>query len=652
MNKPNVTKFERFAEITLAKYDRYLPTAFDESLTLLEKMNKLIQYLNEIGLLVGDVVDNWNAVMEWVMNEGLTEAVYDKLDMLVADGTMEELINVHLFNNLKQKIENVETRVFDHGLNVLEYGAVADGETDNTNVFKNVLEIAAQMDLPIFIPKKDKTYKLDNQVVLDSFNDLHILSNGATLEGRGLYLKEGKHLYVEGLKFKGINFLPEKFDEGIRTDKVYQIDLYHNEFDSCVTRFRSNNQAFKNEYVNVKNNYYTGDIRYAGEYNGANALELYGFQNISISDNIFSTKNVHRVLKISGSLDLLEPGEIIRTHGYSDRVMIKNNIFLGSCNKQVIDTFIASDNLNIISNHFEVKNAQMILDTKISGGSTSRIAATMNNVKVSGNNVKVLDTSMNDLFRLFSYRFTTADNGGRTQATFSDNNIENTTTKDIRTVEFRGFSRINANGNTTSSLSTTSSPFFVNFSVIACADIIFSNNSLQNGSFVITSAAGSSNESLAYDKSPENINISNNIINDVRHFGGVYIWGSNGIQSLNINNNIFKARKASETYILSFVYIRNSSVKTININHNNGVFDQATIDRHLLVDVEYEKINIDNNSWNPSTYYDTAIPTTGTYKRGDKVIFTNPSIGGYIGAVCVSSGTPGQWTRFTKILSE
>ena len=42
--KPSMRTFERFAKITLQRYERYLPTAFDESLTLLEKMNKLIEY--------------------------------------------------------------------------------------------------------------------------------------------------------------------------------------------------------------------------------------------------------------------------------------------------------------------------------------------------------------------------------------------------------------------------------------------------------------------------------------------------------------------------------------------------------------------------------------------------------------------------------
>lgn len=44
-----------------------------------------------------------------------------------------------------------------------------------------------------------------------------------------------------------------------------------------------------------------------------------------------------------------------------------------------------------------------------------------------------------------------------------------------------------------------------------------------------------------------------------------------------------------------------------------------------------------------------AAPTTGDWTRGDIVYFTNPSAGGFVGAVCVASGTPGTWKSFGAI---
>lgn len=106
MDKPQISKFEMIAPIIIQKYERYLPTAFDESMTLLEKMNKIIEYLNQVGLIVGDVVTQWNQVMEWILNDGLNEAVNNKLDEMATDGTLASLINEVLFAELNKKIED------------------------------------------------------------------------------------------------------------------------------------------------------------------------------------------------------------------------------------------------------------------------------------------------------------------------------------------------------------------------------------------------------------------------------------------------------------------------------------------------------------------------------------------------------------------
>ena len=48
-------------------------------------------------------------------------------------------------------------------------------------------------------------------------------------------------------------------------------------------------------------------------------------------------------------------------------------------------------------------------------------------------------------------------------------------------------------------------------------------------------------------------------------------------------------------------------------------------------------------------FWDTNIPTAGTYKKDDIVYLTNRAVGGTIGAVCVEAGTPGVWKTFGTI---
>lgn len=50
-------------------------------------------------------------------------------------------------------------------------------------------------------------------------------------------------------------------------------------------------------------------------------------------------------------------------------------------------------------------------------------------------------------------------------------------------------------------------------------------------------------------------------------------------------------------------------------------------------------------------FYDTAAPTTGTWRRGDVIYNPEPSGGGYIGFVCTLGGTPGTWKQFGEILA-
>jgi hypothetical protein len=51
----------------------------------------------------------------------------------------------------------------------------------------------------------------------------------------------------------------------------------------------------------------------------------------------------------------------------------------------------------------------------------------------------------------------------------------------------------------------------------------------------------------------------------------------------------------------------------------------------------------------PITWHDSAIPTTGTYAKGDVIYNTTPTPGGYMGWTCITAGTPGTWKGFGLI---
>jgi hypothetical protein len=106
MTKPELTSFNKLGPLFLQQFDRYLPTAFDNELTIVEKVNKVIQYMSQTGLLVDSVVDQWNTVMQWVLNDGLQDEVSEALDKWLDDGTIASLINEQKFNDLVDQFTN------------------------------------------------------------------------------------------------------------------------------------------------------------------------------------------------------------------------------------------------------------------------------------------------------------------------------------------------------------------------------------------------------------------------------------------------------------------------------------------------------------------------------------------------------------------
>lgn len=148
MEKPTISHFDKYYDIFYHQYERYLPTSFDESPSILEKINKVILHLNQLGKLTNDVVDQWNKIMEWVINEGLTEAVQEKLIDWLNDGTLGELINETLFNSKMNKDD-----VFYINVKQSPYNLKGDG-SDETLEIQKMFDLAKTLGrVTLYFPK-------------------------------------------------------------------------------------------------------------------------------------------------------------------------------------------------------------------------------------------------------------------------------------------------------------------------------------------------------------------------------------------------------------------------------------------------------------------------------------------------------------------
>jgi hypothetical protein len=133
MTKPLINSFSPVEIPNIHRYKRYLPTAFDESLSILQKINKTIKALESLGEVSTDVISQWNTVMEWVMGDGLDGSVNAKLAAMLADGTLGNLINNVLLADITSQLSDPR-----------QFGAKADGVNDDTAAIQLLLNSPAK----------------------------------------------------------------------------------------------------------------------------------------------------------------------------------------------------------------------------------------------------------------------------------------------------------------------------------------------------------------------------------------------------------------------------------------------------------------------------------------------------------------------------
>lgn len=102
--KPELISINNIDRLRVQQYERYNPTAFNDSLTILEKMNKMIYQLNNLGVITNGLVDQWNELIKWIIGDGLSEIVSEEIDKRIADGTFN-----NLFDSLLGSLADLET---------------------------------------------------------------------------------------------------------------------------------------------------------------------------------------------------------------------------------------------------------------------------------------------------------------------------------------------------------------------------------------------------------------------------------------------------------------------------------------------------------------------------------------------------------------
>lgn len=267
MTRPVLNTFSAIAPIIIQHYEHYLPTAFDDSLSMLQKVNKVIKQLEKLGKLTEDIVIKWNEVMEWILNDGINEAVIGRLDEMVADGTLSAIINQEIFGELNDRLEIIEANIHNGAVDITlpPYNAVADAiyrddltgkwySDSNLTVpatpMADILNLAIQDTIltgnrNIFVPSGfyylDKTVKLiagirirgagmhyqeEHGTVFRLDGDYHALSTGLVTED----VTDMRSILLEDFMVKGNAIAPYT----ARTN--YGLDAVHMRYNTQVNR--------------------------------------------------------------------------------------------------------------------------------------------------------------------------------------------------------------------------------------------------------------------------------------------------------------------------------------------------------------------------------------------------------------------------------
>lgn len=127
-DKPKKHEEKDIKKPSVMQGERYLPSAFDDSLSYLEKLNKVIKYLHEYSDLTTDMLERWNEVIEWVTEDGLEEAVSYQLNQWLDDGTLRDVIEDEVFGDFKdqldkmaEKLDDLKEKIEDEVEDLIEY---------------------------------------------------------------------------------------------------------------------------------------------------------------------------------------------------------------------------------------------------------------------------------------------------------------------------------------------------------------------------------------------------------------------------------------------------------------------------------------------------------------------------------------------------
>lgn len=119
----------------ISVYDLNTYTAIELYYKLALKTNEVITELSRFEGVISDEIIEQNEKLTYLLGEGLNIEVVNKINQMIADGTMDTIINHNVFNSLNNKIEDIEKI----RINVKTLGLIPS-ENDCSELIQNIFD--------------------------------------------------------------------------------------------------------------------------------------------------------------------------------------------------------------------------------------------------------------------------------------------------------------------------------------------------------------------------------------------------------------------------------------------------------------------------------------------------------------------------------
>ena len=519
--------------------------------------------------------------------------------------------------------------IINDELNINQVGIFGDNETNLTSKLQFVFDNYNK----IFIP--DGIYLHDNVLVVNSntlihgeqssvlysnnpvtssieiynadnveFKNLTLESNATTrLNGEhqvGLLIKNSSNINVHNIIVNGSP------TSGIYTINSTNVKIYNNIVkntmaDGIHTTGNSKNvQILNNRTFNIGDDFiavvsYQGDSDYV--------------ENVEIIGNIVNDGRARGISVVGGKKVTIDSNTIYNTDYSSIYINQENNL-----TKESSDIIITNNNTyDSHVNGTSTRGAIFI--------STDQGTYNTHNIIFANNIVKNCKNTGVDLIRV--------------------NNVKliNNIIEDVKksTINIQLSNNVDINNNNLTMDSTVTTTGLNNIDINKSTKINLLDNTITHSTSHGINLNGDGT-------TPSNgIKVCNNKFIDLNHINTANrnVIHSNYVNNLIITNNYVKCTNSMGTYIS----LPSTDSGEIFIDNNNNDSTTFTNGEFII------QANVIKQQNPKKVQYKTAIPSDGTYTRGDIVYNINPSADDYIGWVCVTSGTPGTWKTFGQISS-